>query len=377
MCIITKVIVKKHQKAVVYKDDSPDSVLSEGIHYIFHPFVKCKVSLYSLTNVRYIQDDAEIIEQHYPALAKHFEFIRTSDTSLVFVRREGILMDIIPPGSFRAYWNLSEPLQIETIDLNKGYECDLSKFGNTAEFRNAAIRNGYIVVEGVPSSHIGLLYINGEFIKVLEPGNYGFWKFNEAIQVKKIDTRTQSVDIGGQEILTKDKVTIRINLSINYQIMDHVKVSHELSDYSDYIYRQSQFVLREAVGTRTLDDMLADKQALNEELSNSLEARFQEYGIDLKGVNIRDIILPGEIREIFNKIVEMEKASRANVVKRQEETAATRSLLNTAKLIDSNPTLLRLKELESLEKVTDKIDNINVYNGLQGVLSELVKLRPE
>ena len=91
---------------------------------------------------------------------------------------------------------------------------------------------------------------------------------------------------------------------------------------------------------------------------------------------MKDVILPGEMKEILNQVVQAEKAAQANVIKRREETAATRSLLNTAKLMEESPTLLRLKELETLEKVTEKIDKLTVFGGLEGVLSNLVKLAP-
>ena len=74
-------------------------------------------------------------------------------------------------------------------------------------------------------------------------------------------------------------------------------------------------------------------------------------------------------------MVEAEKAAQANVIRRREETAATRSLLNTAKVMEDNPIALRMKELETLEKVTEKIDKISVYGGLDSVLKDLVKIR--
>jgi len=91
---------------------------------------------------------------------------------------------------------------------------------------------------------------------------------------------------------------------------------------------------------------------------------------------VKDIILPGDIRELMNRVIEAEKTAQANVIKRREETAATRSLLNTAKLMEDNPVLLRLKELEALEKVSEKVGNVIVGNGMDGVLDDLVRIKP-
>lgn len=86
------------------------------------------------------------------------------------------------------------------------------------------------------------------------------------------------------------------------------------------------------------------------------------------------MILPGDMKTILNQVVEAEKVAQANVIKRREETAAMRSALNTARLMDDNPTLLRLKELEVLEKVTEKVDRLTVFGGLEGVMQDVVKI---
>jgi regulator of protease activity HflC (stomatin/prohibitin superfamily) len=107
------------------------------------------------------------------------------------------------------------------------------------------------------------------------------------------------------------------------------------------------------------------------------EARttMEQHGIKLASVGIKGVILPGEMRDILNRVVEAEKVAQANLIKRREETAATRSLLNTARLMDENPTLLRLKELETLEKVTEKVDKLTVFGGLDGVLRDVVRIQ--
>jgi len=99
----------------------------------------------------------------------------------------------------------------------------------------------------------------------------------------------------------------------------------------------------------------------------------------MKSVGVKDVILPGDMKDILNQVVQAEKAAQANIIKRREETAATRALLNTARLMEENPVLLRLKELEALEKITEKVDKLTVFGGLDGVLQDMVKInvRPD
>ena len=127
-----------------------------------------------------------------------------------------------------------------------------------------------------------------------------------------------------------------------------------MPDVDAWLYRLVQFAIREAVAGRTLDEVLSAKAALDAELRDYVRARIADSGVEVTELGVKDVILPGEIRELVNKVVEAERVAKANLIRRQEETAATRSLLNTAKLMEDNPLLLRLKELESLERLVEE-----------------------
>ena len=148
-----------------------------------------------------------------------------------------------------------------------------------------------------------------------------------------------------------------------------------MKDPLDFLYKEMQFGLRAAVGTRTLDALLEDKSSMDTVVFDHVVEKFAEIGIDVKSIGVKDIILPGDMKDILARVVEAENAAQANVIRRREETNATRSLLNTAKVMEDNPVALRLKELETLEKVTEKIGNISVYGGLDSVMSELVHIK--
>jgi regulator of protease activity HflC (stomatin/prohibitin superfamily) len=193
--------------------------------------------------------------------------------------------------------------------------------------------------------------------------------------VELYDARVQTLEVSGQEILTKDKVSLRINLTATYQLTDVEKAVRETKDPLDHLYKEVQFGLRGAVGTRTLDALLEDKAVIDQSVADHLKARFKAIGVTVKSVGVKDIILPGDMKELLGKVVEAEKAAQANVIRRREETNATRSLLNTAKVMETNAVALRLKELETLEKITDKVGNISVYGGLDSVLNDLVRMK--
>ena len=124
---------------------------------------------------------------------------------------------------------------------------------------------------------------------------------------------------------------------------------------------------------------MSARGALDQELRDFVRARLGETGIEVTDLGVKDVILPGEIRELVNKVVEAERTAKANLIRRQEETAATRSLLNTARLMEDNPLLLRLKELESLEKLVEKVGRIDLHagegQGFDALLDRLIRLK--
>jgi regulator of protease activity HflC (stomatin/prohibitin superfamily) len=227
----------------------------------------------------------------------------------------------------------------------------------------------------VADTAVGLLIVDGELAKALAPGLHAFWKYQRALKTELVDRRVQSMEVAGQEILTRDKVSLRVNLTALWQVPDVVKARAALTNFVEFLYKQLQFALREAVGTRTLDELLGDKGVLDREIGDAVRAQVEEHGLAVRSVGVKDVILPGEMKEILNQVVQAEKVAQATLIKRREETAATRSLLNTARLMDENPTLLRLKELETLENVTEKIDKLTVFGGLEGVLKDVVRIQ--
>jgi regulator of protease activity HflC (stomatin/prohibitin superfamily) len=231
-----------------------------------------------------------------------------------------------------------------------------------------------LYLEEVPDQHVGLLLVDGRLQRTLEPGLHAFWNFARNLRVELTDLRVQELAVQGQEIMTRDKVSLRLNLSALYRVADPVRLHASLPRHKDYLHRTLQFALRQAVAERTLDALLAGKGALEAQMQAAVRGRIEDHGLVLEDLGLKDVILPGDMKEILNQVVQAEKAAQANLIRRREETAATRSLLNTAKLMDQNPVLLRLKELEALERVTERVGSLTVFGGLDHVLKDLVRI---
>jgi regulator of protease activity HflC (stomatin/prohibitin superfamily) len=231
-----------------------------------------------------------------------------------------------------------------------------------------------VTYAAIDEGHTGLLFIENRFVRALSPGLYGFWNAAGSPRVEVVDLRLQTLEIPGQEILTQDKVSIRVNVWAEYQVVDAVKAKESVKDYAKHLYRTVQRAVRQALGRRTLEEILAEKVGIGEPVEAEVRKEMEAFGVRVGSIALKDIILPGVMSEILNQVVTAEKQAQANQIRRREETAATRSLANTAKLMEDNPLLVRLKELETLEKVAEKI---HVHGGFDTLLQRVITLSDE
>jgi regulator of protease activity HflC (stomatin/prohibitin superfamily) len=225
----------------------------------------------------------------------------------------------------------------------------------------------------VERNHAGVLFIDGDYIDTLPPGLYAFWKGAADARVVEVDLRETTVDIGGQEIMTADKVTLRVNAVVTYRIANARQAVSSTDDARQALYRETQLALRAAIGARELDVFLTDKDAVATDILQALRPRADELGLEIAAIGIRDVILPGDMKDLMNRVTEARKAAEANLISRREETAAMRSQANTARLLADNPTLMRLRELEVLEKVATA-GHLNVVLGEKGLAERVVNL---
>lgn len=293
---------------------------------------------------------------------------------------DDLLVEILPPGTKRLYWKNNHKQQMVEVDLAQGYtlsDAIIQQLLQPTLRKKAVVGNDAVLIAQVPAYHVGVLRVNGKVEQLLEAGITAYWRFNREISVEMVDTRLQILDVAGQEILTKDKVNLRINLVANWHYTDVLTAFEKVANPSELLYRELQFGLREAIGTRTLDELLENKNIIDEVVSQHVQQKLVGFGLNTASLGVKDIILPGDMKTILSQVVEAEKAAQANVIRRREETSATRSLLNTAKVMENNPVALRLKEMETLERIAERIDKISVVGGLDQILHGLVNIQPK
>ncbi|VWC53672.1 slipin family protein [Burkholderia lata] len=372
-------VVKKNERALLMNEGDFVKVLEPGVFKAFDPFKRLSVQTARLDAPLADTALADYLRHDAPdVLAQHFVAMDLADDEAGLRYEDDVLVEILAPGTRRLYWRGLTAHRLERVDLAQDSMLPAALVKRIAQpalrARGVAGLTGVLLAQ-VPAYHVGVLKIDGKIERLLDAGVAAFWRFNRDIAVELVDLRLQALEVGGQEILTRDKVALRLNLSATWCYADVLHAFGQLQKPVEHLYRELQFALRSAVGTRSLDELLEDKQSIDDVVITQVRARLGHSGVDVRSVGVKDIVLPGDMKTILAQVVEAEKSAQANVIRRREETAATRSLLNTAKVMEENPTALRLKELETLERVAERIDRISVFGGLDQVLNGLVSIK--
>jgi regulator of protease activity HflC (stomatin/prohibitin superfamily) len=379
---IARVTVKKNERGLLLRNGDFDRVLGSGTHWLVAGLDKLAVERFALDQPAFTHPLAEYLMAKEPeVVAAHFVRVELGETQVGLRTENGVLVEVLAPATRRLYWKGLTDVAVDVIDIAAAADVSpavLARLVQLAQRQRGA--SGLAGIPGVllvqvPEQSAGILSIDGKIERLLAAGVHGFWKHNRQVAVELVDLRLQTMEVSGQEILTRDKVALRLNLAATWRYAEVLAAHRALAKPADHLYRELQFGLRAAVGTRTLDELLENKGLIDDVVAAQVRRQLAGLGVELTGVGVKDIVLPGEMKTILAQVVQAGKAAEANVIRRREETAATRSLLNTAKVMEDNPVALRLKELETLERVAERIDKISVFGGLDQVLNGLVKLR--
>lgn len=363
--------VSDNERVIITVDGRFRQILMPGVHrFRAWPLTRAtpQAEICNLTDQTFTNSVASLLLKEYPDVVKeHFVVVETRDTQAAVVYADGKVWKVIGPGKQVLFWNSPKAIAAdyvsfaETPRVAEKLRAPLTRLGRESGISTVTVDEG----------KVGLWYFESKLRETLAPGTYAFWTWAGNTRVEQIDMRMAPLEVNGQEVLTKDKVTLRVNVSARYQILDAVRAVATVKDVYAHLYLLVQFAIRETFGKRTLEEILGNKVSIDEGVVSKIRKDMATCGVRVDEIGVKDVILPGDLREIMNRVVEAEKTAQANLIRRREETAATRSLLNTARLMDENPILIRLKELETLEKLTEKVDRISVTNGLEGLLEQI------
>ena len=356
-----RIRINPYQMGLLMKHSAYVRMLEPGVHWLWDGDVK----LYDTTKMFVPPVDINILLQDV-YLAQKLDVVEVGEGELVLHFVNNLLEKVLTTGMY-VFWKSVVPNRFVKVDTSN-IEVDASI---ERKLLSHKLLSTFVRSATVENYEKGLMFVDGEYKGILESGVYYWWRNAVSVHVGKVDIRMLQMEINGQEILTSDKAALRINAWAQYRVTDMEKALLENKDYDKQLYVAIQLALRSYVAAFTFDGLLERKESIGPGILETVKSAAQRLGIEVNSFGIRDIILPGDIREIMNRVLVAEKTAQANVIMRREETASMRSLLNTAKLMEDNAMLWKLKEMEYVEKIADKISNISV-NG-NGALVEQLK----
>jgi regulator of protease activity HflC (stomatin/prohibitin superfamily) len=263
----------------------------------------------------------------------------------------------------------------------------------------------------IKDTHRGLWYEDGVLKKVLEAGRYKLpplqgWLGRPLVEVQLVDVRERELTIKGQEILTADKVAIRVSIIVQFRVTDPRAAIHEVEKYEERLYSDVQLAARRSLASMTLDEILTNRNRLSEDILRDVKETAARYGVSILRADVKDLVFPGNLQEIMNKVLAAERTAQAQLVEartraqtqqiaaeaqagtsrieaeaqaqtlrlQSEAEAAARKIRNEAELLAlrdaeqsakayaAHPALMRLRELETLKELSGSA-NVKIYVG--------------
>jgi regulator of protease activity HflC (stomatin/prohibitin superfamily) len=371
MVLFRRILVGDQERVLMTRKGRFARIFEPGEYWVWTLGQKVQLQKFNVRDMIFQSEWTDYLAKEQREVAERlFVIVETGDAEVAVVSYDGKVTCVVGPGRRILFWRGSVQVTARLIQIQENPEVPRDLLPALTRIKPAQVT--FATVE---DGKVGILFVDGGLVRTLEAGNYGFWNVTGAPKIEAVDLRLQAMEIPGQEILTRDKVSIRVNIWAEYQVMNAVRAKQTVKDYGEALYRALQLAVRQTLGKRSLEEILAEKVEIEEPVAAGVRREMDAFGVRVGAMALKDIILPGDMREILNQVVTAEKQAQANLIRRREETAATRSLLNTAKLMEDNPLLVRLKELETLEKVAEKVQKINVLGGFDTLLQQVVQLR--
>jgi hypothetical protein len=362
--MIKHIFVPANHVALASKHGELKQVLTAGWHWLTGI---SEVNIHDMSGQFAPANDLDVLLLNAD-LAALLEVVEVADNELALLYKNGNYSHAVRAGKY-AYW--------KGLTNWKIVKADLSDYRISADIDRHLIEKGYLGAHTrtirLEAFEQGILLVNGAMERKLSGGTYHFWNNGDTIGVLKTDMRQITADLSGQEVLTKDKAQLRINFTMQYRVADVEKALLDNKDFEKQLYVLLQMALRELVGRLGFDELMENKDQMAAQVLAAVAEKATDLGVLLVGFGVKDLILPGDVKDIMNQVLIAEKRAQANVIMRREETASTRSLMNTAKLMEDNAMLFKLKEMEYVEKIAEKIHTITLSGGGQ-VVDQLKQL---
>ncbi|MGH1344050.1 MAG: slipin family protein [Nannocystales bacterium] len=340
-------VIQEHQRALVYENGVLTRFLGPGRHRVRRWFAEVDVqTIPASQKVTELQPGMERVLPSEDA-----RMLEVAAHELALISHRGAPLRIVGPGEW-VLWQFAGRIDADIVDLRPLHVEVPSRFWGHL--------SGIVRTLVVAPWQRAVVFADGELVEALAEGSYMLSTFDRTVETIVLDTREQELHVSGQELITADKATLRLSLVCKYRITDPVLAVKSTAVLHDALYAEVQLAARTAVAGSSVDELLEQRGEIAARMTADVTHRVEAWGVRLARLDIKDVVLPGDMKALLNQVIEAEKRAAAQNILRREETAATRSLANTARLLENNPVLLRLKELELFKEMAERIPNLSV-----------------
>lgn len=217
----------------------------------------------------------------------------------------------------------------------------------------------FVSIRQVNQYERGVKFTLGRFTKLVDPG----WRIVIPVfqSMAKVDVRIKAVEVPYQEAITKDNVSCKINAVIYYRIIDASRSVIEVENVWSAVSQLAQTTMRNVVGELTLDELLSERDQASNRIRELIATHTTNWGIEVQGVELKDIALPEEMQRTIAKQAEAERERRAVIINSEGEIAAAENLRKAAEILSSNPGALHLRTLNSINDISSDASNTVVF----------------
>ncbi|MDO4871097.1 MAG: SPFH domain-containing protein [Candidatus Saccharibacteria bacterium] len=205
----------------------------------------------------------------------------------------------------------------------------------------------------------GVVMTLGRFSGIKEPGlNF----LIPGIQTMyKVDIRTKTADVPNQEVITKDNIPVQINAVVYYRIQDAAKAILEVENFMSAVSQLAQTTMRNAVGERTLDELLSKREEIAENIKEILDVKTDPWGIDVEILELKDVAIPDDLKRTISKVAEAEREKKAVIINSEGDKIAAANLADAARTLQSSPGAMHLRTLQSINDLSSDQSNTIIW----------------
>ena len=293
MLFFREFTVRKHERGILLRNGDFERFLAPAVYRFFDPQGRLTVERFDLTQPAFEHPLVDYLVRWQPeAVEDHFLCVETGAAQIAVIHRNGHPWTLVAPERRALFWKGVVRLTAELIDVAANLVVPRRIAQSCITERQARRSSAFdaaIAVREVPEAHVGLLFVDGQLVRELGPGVHAFWKIGRNVRVELVDLRVKALEVVEQELLTKDKESLRINLNASYRFRDAQLTVRNVRDPVDFLYREIQLGLRSAVAKRSLDALLEHKGSLDRDVYARVHDKLAALGIDLTEIGVNEL----------------------------------------------------------------------------------------